>query len=337
MGGAATNITPGRATNKIGQGGGRVAEGHAPGVSCRYFPAHHRMATSQHPLSVADGVRRLAPDPAAACASCAAALHGPYCHVCGEKRLDRHDYALGHFLEHTVDAFTHFDFKVPQALWSLLRHPGRMTADVLAGRRVKWAKPLQVFLIANLLYYALASALHLRTFQTTLEGFAHTPYRNFVHAWSAAQAARLSLTEAAYAAKFAALSHSLSKSLVIFFVPVLALVLALLQRRSRRYFLEHVTVAIHFVSLLLLLLPIPMPLMYALIKGGMLAGANGDGVYTLCLSVLLGFYAAVFFRPVYGVSKGLAFWQGLAVVGVFLGALVFLYRPLLFFIVHALL
>ena len=97
--------------------------------------------------------------PAGACASCGLALVGPFCYRCGEKRLDRHDYAFGHWLEHTVDAFTHFDLKVPRGLWSLLRRPGTMTADVLAGRRVAWPKPFQAFLVANVLYYAVASAL----------------------------------------------------------------------------------------------------------------------------------------------------------------------------------
>ena len=76
---------------------------------------------------------------------------GPFCHRCGEKRLDRHEYAFGHWLEQPGDAFTHFDLKVPRVFWSLLREPGRMTADTLAGRRVAWAKPVQVFIIANLL------------------------------------------------------------------------------------------------------------------------------------------------------------------------------------------
>lgn len=52
------------------------------------------------------------------CASCGTVLQGAYCHSCGEKRLDRHDYALGHFLEHAVDTVTHFDLKVVKGIGS---------------------------------------------------------------------------------------------------------------------------------------------------------------------------------------------------------------------------
>ncbi len=113
-------------------------------IACRLMALHPASPPSASPAAPV------------VCASCGAALAGPFCHLCGEKRLDRHDYALGHFLEHTLDAFTHFDFKVLHSIWSLLRRPGQMTADVLAGRRQPWAKPLQVFLIVNLLYYVVA-------------------------------------------------------------------------------------------------------------------------------------------------------------------------------------
>ena len=44
--------------------------------------------------------------------SCGALLQGRFCHECAAKRLHRHDYSLAHFLEHTLDGFTHFDLRV---------------------------------------------------------------------------------------------------------------------------------------------------------------------------------------------------------------------------------
>lgn len=271
------------------------------------------------------------------CASCGTELTGPFCHQCGEKRLDRHDYAFGNWLAHTLDAFTDFDFKVVRSLWSLLRRPGQMTAEVLTGRRVPWTKPIQVFIIANLVYYVVADALKLNTFQTPLHYHLLSPYGATAHTWSAANAARLGLDMPAYEARFDTLTHTLAKSLVIFFVPVFALLFGLLARRARRYALEHVTVALHFTSLLLLLLPLPYPVVYGLLKSGLVDRTNGDAIWTGATGLMLGYYAGRFLPRVYGMGCGAARAQAVLLVFLFYAALVFLYRSLLFFIAHALL
>ena len=140
-----------------------------------------------------------------------------------------------------------------------------------------------------------------------------------------------------YAVRFDALAHTLAKSLVIFFVPVFALLFGLLAWRARRYALEHVTVALHFTSLILLVLPLPYPLVYLLIERKVVDQPDADAIWTTATALLIGYYAAVLLRRVYGVGRGAATGQAILVVVVFFVALMFLYRPLLFVIVHALL
>jgi Protein of unknown function (DUF3667) len=277
------------------------------------------------------------PPGAPTCVSCGAALTGPYCAQCGEKRLDRHDYALGHFLEHTVDAFTHFDFKVPRSLWSLLRHPGQMTADVLAGRRVAWAKPIQVFLIANLVYYLLATKLHLSTFETPLHFHQVGPFGQLFRSLSIGAATRRGLTDAEYAAQFNALAHTLAKTLVIFFVPMMALAFGLMAIKARRYALEHVTAALHFVSLMLLALPLPYPLVWTMVRMGWVERTDADAIWTLATGLLIGVYGARFMRQVYGSTRWMAAAQGFGIAVLFYLILIMLYRPMLFFVISALL
>jgi hypothetical protein len=271
--------------------------------------------------------------PAARCASCAAALAGPYCAQCGEKRLDRHDYALGHWLEHTVDAFTHFDLKVPLGLWSLLRRPGTMTADVLAGRRVRWPKPFQAFLVANVLFYAASSAFGLNVFETPFQYQTRTFYGDTVRAWSAANAADLGVSMDDYAERFDDLAHTLSKTLVVFFVPVFAAAFGLLHAGRRRYALEHVTVGVHFSTLVLLLFPLSVPLFVAAVVLGV--PGSEDDVATLISAAFFAAYGAAFCRRVYGDPWPGAVLRGLALPVVFYASLIYLYRPLLFAVVTA--
>ena len=49
--------------------------------------------------------------------------------------------------------------KVPTTLWTLIRHPGRLTKEYLAGRRVRALLPLRLYLSASVVYFLLLSLL----------------------------------------------------------------------------------------------------------------------------------------------------------------------------------
>lgn len=88
------------------------------------------------------------------CASCGSALQGKYCHACGEKQLDpHHDFSVLHFLEETFESFTHLDSRVIRSYKYLFIRPGFLTAEFMVGRRVRYMKPVPLFLVAGLLFY----------------------------------------------------------------------------------------------------------------------------------------------------------------------------------------
>ncbi|WBO85295.1 DUF3667 domain-containing protein [Hymenobacter yonginensis] len=278
----------------------------------------------------------------AACASCTAPLQGPYCHRCGEKRLDRRDYALGHYLENAVDTFTHFDVKVVKGLWALLYRPGRMTADVLAGRRVAWPKPLQLFLIANVLYFFVAERVGMLIFSSPLRFHLHNWYGSWAQARLAAHAAAHHTTVAALTPEFNHLSEGLSKSLLFVFIPLLALVLTGLLWRRRHYFLEHVVVATHLLSQFLLsslLLLLPAVLVFGLLDLGhvSLSYEQRDTLSTGLLALILGAWALPLLRRAYHLPRLPALLLTAGLIGGFLVLLQFVYRLLVFAVTLALL
>ena len=273
--------------------------------------------------------------PSAVCASCGTPLEGPYCHACGEKRLDRHDYALAHVVEHGIDAFTHFDLKVLRSLWSLFRRPGLMAADVLAGRRVQWTRPFQLFIVANVLYFVLASWLGINTFQTPLRYHLSSWYGDLAQTVATGKAAYLGLTAEAYAERFDHQAHVLSKSLLIALVPFVALVLAVLFRRPRRYVLEHLTVALVLVPALLLLMPLPLPFALAMMHL-VPQQATGDLWWTMGTGLLFGAYASVFFRQAYGGSWRVSVLRAIVFVWLWYLILLYVYRPFLFLVAQVL-
>src|SRR5215471_3875334 len=81
------------------------------------------------------------------CPECGSELLGKYCHRCGEKRPDREDLRLKHFFHHGIDEVTHFDSKIFRTLRALIVRPGFLTAEYIAGRRLRYVLPLRLFLV----------------------------------------------------------------------------------------------------------------------------------------------------------------------------------------------
>jgi len=88
------------------------------------------------------------------CISCGTALSGNYCPHCGEKQLiPSRDYSLIKFIEQAVDGITHFDSKFLKSFWWLFTKPGFLTSEFIIGRRSLYTKPVQLFVVAGILFY----------------------------------------------------------------------------------------------------------------------------------------------------------------------------------------
>jgi hypothetical protein len=183
------------------------------------------------------------------CGNCGAPMVGPYCSLCGEKKFTRHDYTLGHLAEETLDVFTHFDSRFLRTLKVLLTKPGELSKAYFHGGRSRYTKPLTLFVILNLFFFAIQP-------HTGLLSYRYADYMNFPR-YAALVRNHLAVTgepPQSYVARFNTNQQNQKKSLLLVSVPVLAVVMAVLFLGTPRTYAEHLVFLIQVYAFLLIFL-----------------------------------------------------------------------------------
>ena len=90
------------------------------------------------------------------CLNCGARLHGRFCAQCGQRAAP----PFPTLREMLVDAWhelTVFDDRLLLTVSALLRRPGTLTLEFLAGRRMTYVPPLRLYLVASVVYFLVAA------------------------------------------------------------------------------------------------------------------------------------------------------------------------------------
>ena len=77
------------------------------------------------------------------CLNCGTELSGKYCHCCGQEAVSKTPTVGGFVLEYLNNAFI-WDSKFLPTLWSLIRRPGHLTNEYLAGKFNSQEHPLKL-------------------------------------------------------------------------------------------------------------------------------------------------------------------------------------------------
>ncbi|MEO8448100.1 MAG: DUF3667 domain-containing protein [bacterium] len=189
----------------------------------------------------------------ALCQTCHTPLVGTYCHVCGEKKLSREDFTIKKFLTQTVDVLAHFDSKLFKSVYYLVARPGFLPYEYNHGRRVKYAKPIQIFFVLNIIYFLILNYIGFDTVTNPLKDHLD----NFIYGSFATsmvdhklQEQNLSMSE--FETQFYNEIYVESKLLIFLMVPMFALCLMLLFYGSKFLYYEHLVFSTYFFSFILL-------------------------------------------------------------------------------------
>jgi hypothetical protein len=89
------------------------------------------------------------------CRNCGSALHGQYCSACGQK--DRGSgLDAGELVSETVDTIVRPDSKLWRTIVDLTRNPGQVAKDYVSGKRARYVNPIRYCLAAVALSIALS-------------------------------------------------------------------------------------------------------------------------------------------------------------------------------------
>jgi hypothetical protein len=91
-----------------------------------------------------------------ACLNCGTQLTDTFCPHCGQRAGDAH-LSVRDLLHELAAEHFGLDTKVARTLVALVRHPGRLTLEFLAGRRARYLPPLRLYVSLSVLYFLFAS------------------------------------------------------------------------------------------------------------------------------------------------------------------------------------
>lgn len=208
----------------------------------------------------------------------------------------------------------------------MLLRPGLLTVAYLEGRRKLYTLPLQLFLVANILFFAMQSLTGAKIFSTPLDQHLHSDmWSSVAQKLVARHVQTRRTTEAQYAPVFNQAVAQNGKSLIVLMVLPFALLPAILFRRSGRPFVAHIVFSLHFYAFLMFLF-----CLFLIVVGvSLLAGGRGldsesfDHALSIAALIVCATYLYIAAKTVYG-AKGIrrilkTALRTVAVVGTFLG------------------
>jgi hypothetical protein len=214
----------------------------------------------------------------ATCANCGASVQDRYCGRCGQ-RLEHEIHSVWHFTQEATEDLTHADSRLWGTMNALLFKPGFLTREFLDGRRVRYLPPLRLYLVLSVVFFLIISsgthnpkAIALVTDKRGTQSYAvrspedvdyltarpgetpeqradrvcktdyDGPAREYVLPLIT-KACRRSILDNGHT-MFEALMHNLPRAMFIF-LPALAVLMKLLYRRPRHYYVEHLLFFVH--------------------------------------------------------------------------------------------
>jgi len=238
------------------------------------------------------------------CPTCAVTVTSAYCSTCGEKPKHPRDFTLAGLAHMTYQAFSPVDGKVLRSFITLLRRPGSLTVAFQHAQRIPFLGPFQIFLLANVLFFAVQSSGTMKIFSQPLayrigpDGLWQETSKIIIDA----RLAQIGKTFAEYAPFFDQAVEVNAKSLIGLMVPPFALLLPLVFLRCGQPLAVNFVFSLHYYAFVLLLLCVPVGAMEVstLLSGPAIPPQWLDNTMGIGLMIACAAYLYIAIGPVFG-------------------------------------
>ncbi len=244
------------------------------------------------------------------------------------------DLTLRGMFAQLFQAFTNFDGRVICSIRCLLNRPGALTVAYVHGRRAPYIGPFQLFLIANVLFFAVQSLTGANIVGVTIDSHLNgQDWSEIARELVATRLDALQTTMEQYAPAFNQAIVLNAKALIILMAVPFTLLLPLVFYGTRRPFATHVTFALHFYAFLLLLFCVSLVVsaVDVLCGGAGLESPRLDNILSIVNFVASALYLYIATGAVYG-SRRVSQAVRALVLTVGAAAILLAYRFLLFLI-----
>lgn len=179
------------------------------------------------------------------CLDCESVFEGRYCGHCGQKAQHRRLPIKALFHDVLHDLF-HFEHKITDTLWMLIRKPGFLTKEYLEGRRTRWVTPFRLFLVMSFICFLIPNEVT-SAYDGFLQGVFSSQnetstiqHQNIPNDHQQDKTISTKNTE-----KIHELTHSYMPKVPLFTMPFFAWLLYLYDRRKKKLFFDNLILSIH--------------------------------------------------------------------------------------------
>lgn len=266
------------------------------------------------------------------CITCNTELRGDYCYNCGEKKITpSKDHSVKEFIEEAVEGLVHLDSKFFNTFWLLISKPGFLAAEYNRGHRKPYMKPIQVFIVATVLFYFVfpPSYLFFISIENMEDGYynAKISGTNIFHYDLEGKikqiAAQKTMTKEQVGEEVVKEAFHKSKEYLFIILPFFACIVYLLFRKTNPYYIPHLILALYLLSFFIIanLLAISILTWVFRLK-------DATDWYFYSMSIIFSGYVVLSEKNVYKSTWFQSLWKS-AIVIVWFIVLVLVYRQVI--------
>ena len=238
------------------------------------------------------------------CPACKHAVATSYCPDCGERPYLPSELTLRGLFDQAVQALTSIDGRLIRSVLGLIGRPGELTVAYLEGRRKAFVGPVQLFLIANALFFGIESLTGGTVFTTPLDSHLHTqPWSPVAEVLVSHRLAARHTTLEAYAPVFDRAIAVNARALIMLMAMSFVVAPSAVFYRMRPL-VAHALFSFHFYAFLLLLLcaATAVPPVDRWLGGAGFASEGLDHAISIALLAVCGLYLYFATGEVYGAN-----------------------------------